>query len=159
MSYTITVKYVNEPMKSGGARGTVKDADGNSWGVPAEQLPFFVEGGQYLIETEERSTKDGHRYTNILRATDTASGQSADFDWSRRSRPTSAQAPAIPSAPPPAATPSRERPADAGSRGVQITVVALLKSGLESGQQQYSEEAILENLPWLARVARAIEKL
>lgn len=174
MSYQIQVQYVN-PSRTGGARATVKDTNGNNWGVPSTQLGYFHAGQNYVIQTEEKEY-NGRRFSNILHAVD-GQGQQMQFNWGGQQAPAPQMPPpsgaphygtggtgtAVP--PPPMQMPLQQappQPTQGGSysdKGIRITAVAILKSGLEGGHQQYSEEAILENLPWLKRVAEQIERM
>ena len=60
---TIVVQYINEP-KGGRKNGSIKDADGNMWLVPKEELGDYDKGGQYEITYEQFSFK-GQDYCSI----------------------------------------------------------------------------------------------
>jgi hypothetical protein len=53
----ITVQYVNPP-KAGKKRGTIKDSDGNIYGVFPDKISLFQPGGTYDVEIRESHVGD-----------------------------------------------------------------------------------------------------
>lgn len=69
----VTVAYVNQP-KDGAKKGTIKTEDGQYYGVWADKLFQYAQGGKYTVEYEE-STYQGKTYKTIKRIIDGAPGR------------------------------------------------------------------------------------
>lgn len=63
---TITVKYANPP-KGNARSATVKDENGDYWGVHPGSLSRFVVGQTYSVDYVERTGNDGRVYKNITK--------------------------------------------------------------------------------------------
>jgi hypothetical protein len=93
-SGTITVKYVNQP-KAGKKKGTIKSADGQMFGVWANQLSEFTPDMIYEIEYSEEAW-NGQTYRTISKATPKATapasnGNGAKYNTYRETSPTDAE--------------------------------------------------------------------
>jgi hypothetical protein len=93
---TITVKYVNQP-KAGKKKGTIKSADGQMFGVWANQLSEFTPDMIYEIEYSEEAW-NGQTYRTISKATpkatapaQTGNGNGAKYNTYRETSPTDAE--------------------------------------------------------------------
>ena len=64
---TVTVQYVNLP-KEGKKQGSIKGADGTSYGVWANHIGNYKQGATYSIEYEERDY-NGKTYRTVKDAT------------------------------------------------------------------------------------------
>ena len=59
----VVAKFVNAP-RAGSRYGSIKDANGEYWSVPATMLTQFAVNGSYQVEYDT-TDKDGKTYKNI----------------------------------------------------------------------------------------------
>ena len=61
---TITVQYVNAP-RPGQFSGSIKDAQGNYWGIPGHATHLFQPGQTYEVMYWQKQTQSGKVFNNI----------------------------------------------------------------------------------------------
>ena len=126
---TITVKYVN-PARAKSKRRTIKDTDGNLYGVWPDKIDMFQPGHSYDVELQEVPLDDGTMLVNITDAIMLA-------------------APTAKPPPPPPPPPGRRGANDNGhSRSLpiddaeRIFVCAALKSCMRPGEVPDEDEVV-----------------
>jgi hypothetical protein len=120
----ITVKKVWQPYKEGDPKGKVVDTDDNKWGVFADKLDLYQEGGTYDIEYDHwHNQRDGKVYHTIVKSSPVGE---APLPMSQQLRPTHTPAPK-----PNGHIAPRQRtdPTDAERMFVCANLVAFIKVG------------------------------
>jgi hypothetical protein len=118
----ITIAKVWQPYNPGDKKGKVVDTAGNKWGVFADKLYLYEQGGTYEIEYDTwRNPKDGKDYHTILEVVP-ASGEPQQA--APRAAPAQAPKPNGHIAPR-----QRTDPTDAERMFVCANLVAFIKAG------------------------------